>query len=183
MVQITKAMRNPVRQRAATTLLAQSLGAQKNFEAALTHASSALELTKKLKFERLIPVDLYNVGLFKLMLGQEQEAVAMFKEARKTSNPTEAGFQKELLFNMGQALIRIGEKGEAEEVLRAAVGPCAAAKDWRKVVAATKALATFEEERGSNDAAKSLLEKALEAATAGNLKDERKGIRRRIEAL
>ena len=96
--QIAAQLNNPVRLRAASALLAQSHAALKNFEAALQAATRTLELTQKLKFNRLEAIDLYNVGLFNLMLKRPTEAVSLFRQAKDKMDATEPGFQKELLF-------------------------------------------------------------------------------------
>jgi len=181
--QIAGALRNPVRERTATALLAQAHASLKNFEAALQQATRTLELTRELKFTRLEPVDLYNMGFFNLMLGRATEAVSLFRQSRAGADAAEPGFNKELLFNMGNALLQIGEKGQAEETLKASLEPATAAKDWRKVMAANQQLATLAEERGENDRARALLEAALRAADAGQFKEERKPIRRKLESL
>jgi len=181
--QIAGALRNPVRERTATALLAQAHAALKNYEAALQHATRTLELTRELKFTRLEPVDLYNMGFFTLMLGRATEAVSLFRQARDGAATAEPGFLKELLFNMGNALLQIGEKSQAEETLKASLEPSTATKDWRKVMAANQQLATLAEERGEIDRARALLEAALKAAETGNLKEERKPIRRKLDAL
>lgn len=181
--QIAAQLNNPVRLRAATALLGQAQAALKNFEAALQAANQTLELSQQLKFERLIPVDMYNVGLFNLMLKRPTEAVSLFRQARQRMDATDPGFQKELLFNLGGALAAIGEKGEAEETFEACLGPATQAKDWRKLTAIHQQLGIFEEERGDLHAARGHLQQALKAAETGNLKEERKGIRRKLETL
>lgn len=180
---IAKAVQNPVRERAAHALLAQAHGALKNFEAALGAAQRTFELTRTLKFERMVPFDLYNVGLFTLLLGKPTEAVTLLRQARQVADGTDANFQKELLFNLGNALLQIGERAGGEEALKSSLKHAEQAKDWRKVVAASETLADLESGRGNAANARTHLERALRAVDKGDLKDMRKGLRRKLEAL
>lgn len=182
-VQIARSLQNPVRERGASALLSQAQGALKNHEAALTAAQRTLELTRALKFTKFEPIDLYNVGFFQLLLGRANEAVVLFRQARTTADSNDSSFMKELLFNLGAAQMQIGEKSGAEEALKAALPHANKSSDWRKVVAASEQLAALATERGNNNAAKALLEQALKAADRGDLKDARKGLRRKLDAL
>ena len=182
-VQITQALKNPVRERAATSLLAQAHAALRNWEAALQHGNRTLELTRTLKFNQLIAIDIYNIGFFNLMMGRATEAVTLFKQARSQADATNAGFQKELLFNLGSALKQIGETGQAEQVLGEAIPAANAAKDWRKAMVANEMLADLSQDRGDGDGARRFLGAALEAAEKGAFKEERKGLRRKLDQL
>ena len=84
---------------------------------------------------------------------------------------------------MAGALLAIGEKGQAEDLYKQAVGPATESKDWRKVVAANQQLATISEEKGDTGAARGFLQAALQGAEQGGLKEERKGIRRKLDQL
>jgi len=129
-------------------------------------------------------VDLYNIGLFNMMLGRPSEALTHFEEARSTVNGgANAAFMKELLFNMGTTQIQAGDKEVGAETLRAALEPATSSKDWRKVVGVNTQLASLEAAKGNADEAKALLTLALKAAETGNLKDERKGIKKKLKSL
>lgn len=182
-VQIAAQLKDPVKQRAASALLAQSHSALRNYEAALQHATATLELTRQLKFTRLEAVDKYNIGFFNLMLGRHTEAVSLLRQARKEADATDPNFQKELLYNLGQALVNIGEKGQAEEALNSSLAPSKATKDWRKFVAASEQLADMLEAKGDKTKAKALLSSALQAAEEAGMKEERKGLRRKLDQL
>jgi tetratricopeptide (TPR) repeat protein len=182
-VQIAQALRNPPRERAATSLLAQARASLKQFEGAIQAAKRTLELTQTLKFTRLEPVDIYNLGLFNLMQGNATEAVSLFRQSREKADVSNAGFMKELLFNMGQALVQIGERTAGEQTLREALPAAQQAKDWRKLTAGNQLLAQLASQRGDSGAARKLLQSALQAAEKGNLKEERKAIRRAIDSL
>jgi tetratricopeptide (TPR) repeat protein len=182
-VQIAQALRNPPRERAATSLLAQARASLKQFEGAIQAAKRTLELTQTLKFTRLEPVDIYNLGLFNLMQGNATEAVSLFRQSREKADVSNAGFMKELLFNMGQALVQIGERTAGEQTLREALPAAQQAKDWRKLTAGNQLLAQLASQRGDSGAARKLLQSAPQAAEKGNLKEERKTIRRAIDSL
>jgi tetratricopeptide (TPR) repeat protein len=182
-VQISQALRNPVRERAATSLLAQARAALKQFEGAIQAAQRTLELTQSLKFTRLEAVDQYNLGLFHLMQGNVTEAVSIFRQSREKADASNAGFMKELLFNMGQALLQIGERSAGEQTLTEALGAAQQAKDWRKVTGAHQVLANLAAQRGDNGSAKQHLQSALQSAEKAGLKEERKAIRKAIDSL
>jgi len=176
-------LRNPVRERAATALLAQAQAALKNFEAAIQAGSRVLQLTRELKFTRLEAVDLYNLAFFNLQVGHATEAVSLFRQARKGADATDANFQKELLFHLGVALVQIGERGEAERALSAALKPSNDAKDWRKVLEINKTLSDLAVARNDRKAARAFLETAVKAAEASDQKEERKALVRKLKQI
>ena len=180
---IAASMKNQVRERSATALLAQALAGLKRWEEALKSATRSLELTRELNFKRLESIDLYNMGFFNLMLGNDSEAVSLFRESRTGSDNRDAGFQKELLFNMGTALARSGDENGAQEACEAVLEPAKVAKDWRKVMEANSWLAEQQLRGGDTSAAKALLQNAVTAAETGDLREERKGLRRKLEGL
>ncbi len=181
--QIAQQIKDPVKERAAAALLGQAHASLKNFEAAMQFGERALQLTRALKFSQLEPIDLYNLGFFNLMLGRSKEAVSLFRQSRKGADAANPAFQKELLYNLGTALMKENEVQEAEDAFKAAINPAIQVKDWRKLVGARQQLADIAGQRGDTDTARALLYKAMEAAEQGNLKDERKAIKKRIDAL
>ncbi len=181
---IARGLNNKVRERAAAQLLAQAHGAQRNFESALKWANHTLGLTHELKFQRLAPIDTYQVGFFQLMLDRPSEALALFKQARANANlQQDPGFAKELLFNTGIAARRIGENGQAIEAFSAALPAAQAAKDGRRVMGANEALGDLAAEAGDKAKATAHFQAALKVADDNNLKEERKKLRRKIERL
>jgi hypothetical protein len=72
---------------------------------------------------------------------------------------------------------------EAEDAFKAAINPATQVKDWRKLSGAQQQLAGIAGKRGDTDIARALLYKAMEAAEQGDLKDERKNIKKKIDAL
>lgn len=181
---IAQALQNAARQRAATALLAQAHASLKNFEAALSWAKATQELSGKLGYQSLVPVDTFNVGLFTLMLNRPTEALKLFKEARKAANlQQDAVFSKELLFNLGVAAARVGERGTAKEAFNAAIPFARQAKDTTKLFAAYQNLGTVLASEGNKDAARKALTEAHKLAEANGMKDERRAVRKQLEEL
>jgi len=182
-VAIAQGLRNPVRERAAVSMLAQAQSAQKNHEAALSSAQRCLEITEQLELKQFVAVDTYNMGLFSLMAGKTNEAVALLRKAKAAMNPNDAMLGKELNFNLGGALKSIGELAAAAEAFEACLGPAAQARDSRKLVVARAELGDIAAKQGDTAKAKLLLQAALEEAESAQLKEERKQIKRKLEAL
>jgi len=180
---IAAQLQNAPRERAACALLGQAQAGVGNFEAALAASNRALELTRGLKFEKFEPFDLFNCALFNLQLKRPTEAVSLFRQARQKANVSDQRFMKELQFNMGMALVQIGQRGEGAESLRGCIDPATQARDWNKVVVANRTLADIEHTGGDLSAARRHLEGALKAAEAGGMKEERKQIRRQLDTL
>ncbi len=181
--QIAQSLGNQIRERSAVALLSQAQARSKNFEAALQMANRTLQLTQELKFERLLPMDIYNVAYYQLMLGRATEALSLFNRAKERAPTDDANFLRELHFHTGLASMRIGEKGNATASLREALKYGNATKAWPRVLAAAEHLADLDIERGDKDSAGRHLQEAMKAAEAGNLKEERKGIRRKLDEL
>jgi len=182
-VQIAQSLRQPARERSATALLSQAKAAQKQFKDAIKAAERTLQLTRSMKFTRLEAVDLYNLGLFNFLGGNASEAVKIFRESEDKVDAENVGLRKELLFNMGHALVKTGDKSAAEDTLKQSLQPSTQAQDWRKVVAANRQLAGLAADRGERSAARDLLQTALNVANNRGLKDESKGIRKQLETL
>ncbi len=176
-------MQNAPQERSACALLAQAQSGVGNFEAALAAGSRALELTRALNFSQFEPFDLFNVALFNLRLKRPTEAVSLFRQAREKANVSDQRFMKELQFNMGMAMVQIGQRSEGAEALRASIPPSTQSRDWAKVVAANRTLSDIENAAGNGTAARRHLESAIKAAEAGGMKDLRKQLRRQLETL
>ena len=140
-------------------------------------------LHQSLKFTQLESIDLYNLGFFNLMLGKSKEAVELFQASRKGADASNPAFQKELLYNLGTALMKEDDLAAAEGVFQEAVNPATQTKDWRKLASTQQQLAGIAGKRGDTDAARAALYKAMDAAEQGDLKDERKAIERKIQTL
>ncbi len=183
-VGIAKALRNPLRERNATELLAQAEGQLRNFTVALQHANRTFELSKALKLDQAMPVDLYNLGFFHFALQKPSEALAFFRQAAQTINGNAAHpVAKELFYFMGMAALQAGNLDDAKNSLRNGLKPAQQAKDWRRMVSALDTLATIEEKQGNAASAKKLLADAIAFAEKGDLKEERRTLRRRLDGL
>ncbi len=182
-VAIAQGLRNPVRERAAVSMLAQAQSAQKNHEAAMASAQRCLQITEQLQLKQFVPVDTYNLGLFSLMAGKANEAVALLRKAKAAMNPNDMMLAKELNFNLGGALKSIGELTAAAEAFEACLGPAAQARDARKLVVARAELGDIAVKQGDTAKAKRFLQAAMEEAERAQLKEERKQIKRKLEAL
>ncbi len=180
--QLANQMQNPVRERSAAALLAQAQGQLRNFEAALQFANRTLQLTQTLKFDKFLPVDIYNVGYYNLALGRNTEAASLFGKARERSGGMDVRFLKDLTFNSGVAFAKIGERANAENAFGEALGHAKASKDIKRFVEASESLAGLVAGR-DKPAATRILNEALAAADQGGLKEERKGLRRKLEEL
>ncbi len=177
-------VKNPVVERASCDMLAKAHANTRQFEAALTAASRALQITQKMQWAKLEPMDLYNVGLFNLMLGRHSEAAAIFTDAKgKLPGNANPNFEKEILFNLGMARLQIGEISAAEQNIRAAMPKASALKDWDKVLVGHKQLAVIAQRNGNIDQAKKELEAAQLVAEQTNRPEERKAIKDLIRDL
>lgn len=94
----------------------------------------------------------------------------------------DARFLKDLTFNSGVAFAKIGERASAENAFGEALGHAKASKDLKRFVEASESLAGLVAGRDKSAAAR-LLNEALAAADQGGLKEERKGLRRKLEEL
>ena len=182
--QLANQLKAPVQERAACALLAQAHGAQKNFEAALQFATRTLQLSQQLKFEQVMAADFYSVGLFNLLQNKPSEAVAFFKQASsRVASGGNPGFLKELYFNMGQALLQIGEKGAAEQSLQNAIKPAVEAKDVQKSRIAYQQLGDLAHARNEISKSSEMYNNALRIAKESNDKEAQKDIKRRMKDL
>ena len=181
--QIAQALQDPAKERGAVALLGQAQATLKNFELAVKYGERALQLTRALKFTQLEPIDLYNLGFFNLMLGKSKEAVELLQESRKGADASNPAFQKELLYNLGTALMQADDLVAAEEVFQATLTPATQTKDWRRLASTQQQLAGIAGKRGDTDAARAALYKAMEAAEEGKLDKERKAIEKQIKSL
>lgn len=181
--QIAQALQNPARERGAAQLLAQTHGRLRNYEAALQMANRTLQLTQELKYERLVAADIYAVAYYQYMLNRPTEALSLFAKAKERAPADDVGFLRELHFHTGLASLKIGETANAAGSLREALKHATTTKAWGRVMNAAEALADIEMARGDKDAAARHLQEALKAAETGNHREERKGIRKKLEEL
>jgi tetratricopeptide (TPR) repeat protein len=181
---IARSLRNAVRERQASELLAQAEAALRHFDKALPLALRTLELTKALKFDQALPIDLYNAGFFYFVSNKPNEALSYFRQAEdRIAQLGKHPVVKELLYFKGMAHLQAGQIDDAKKSLQAAIKPLQDAKDHRKMVSTLEQLAGIEEKQGDPATAKKLLNDALGLAQQADLKEERKNIRKRLDAL
>ncbi|MCB9684316.1 MAG: hypothetical protein H6735_04660 [Alphaproteobacteria bacterium] len=181
---IARALRNPMRERQATELLAQAEGALRHFDKALPLALRTLELTKALKFDQALPVDLYNVGFFYFVQNKPIEALTYFRQSEERVGALgQHPIVKELAYFKGMAHLQAGEIDQAKRTLANGLRLFQEAKDWRRMCSALEHLAGIEQRAGQVDVAKKLLSDAIGFAQQGDLKEERKNLRKKLEAL
>jgi tetratricopeptide (TPR) repeat protein len=181
---IARSLRNPVRERQAAELLAQAEASLRHFDKALPLALRTLELTKALKFDQALPIDLYNAGFFYFVSNKPTEALSYFRQAEdRVAQLGKHPVVKELFYFKGMAHLQAGQIDDAKKSLQAAIKPLQDAKDHRKMVSTLEQLAGIEEKQGDPATAKKLLNDALGLAQQADLKEERKNIRKRLDAL
>ena len=180
--QIAQSLQNHQRERATVALLAQVRGMLHQYEGALQMAQRSLQLTQELKLERFVPMDVFNVAFFQLQLGRNTEAHALLGKARAmVSDSDDANFRRELHLQFGVAALRIGEQQQAIDGYGKAVTLAQATKAWPRLIEAAEALADLHVLRGQKPEAAKLLTQALQACEAGNLREERKGLQRKLK--
>ncbi|MEQ1502681.1 MAG: tetratricopeptide repeat protein [Myxococcota bacterium] len=183
-LQIARALRNPVRERQACELLAQAEAALRRFDKALPLALRTLELSKSLRFEHALPIDLYNVGFFYFVTNKPTEALSYFKQSEdRVAALGKHPVVKELYYFKGMAHLQSGQLDEAKRTLQFGLKHIQEAKDWRKMCSALEQLATIEERAGNLEVAKKLLNDAVLFAQQGDLREERKNLRKKLDAM
>ena len=181
--QIAQGIRAPAQERTACAMLAQAHASLQNFEAALGVAQRALQISTTLKFQKLIPADLYNVGLFQLMLKKPSEAVAILKQARQLADATNVPFMKELLFHLAQAQLQIGERSVAEQTLAAVMKPIQATQDGGRALIVYQQMGELAIARNDISRAKQMYNQALNVAKQVKNKEAQKALKERLKDL
>lgn len=181
---IARALRNPVRERQACELLAQAEAALRHFDKALPLALRTLELSKSLKFEHALPIDLYNVGFFYFVTNKPTEALSYFKQSEdRIAALGKHPVVKELYYFKGMAHLQAGQPDDAKRTLAGGLRHIQEAKDWRKMCSALEQLSGIEERSGNMELAKKLLGDAIKFAQEGDLREERKNLKKKLDAL
>jgi len=181
---IAQQLRNPNRERTACELLAQAEGAMKNFDRALPLAKRVLQLSQQLKLTHALPIDLYNLGFFHFVTKQPTEALAFFNQAEQGADGLgQHPVVKELYYFKGLAHLQTGDAAAAKTSLTKGIAYAETAQDWRKLCSSLENIAAIEQADGDIPAAKDALVRAIEFAKKAKLKDERKGLRKKLDAL
>lgn len=183
-LQIARSLQSPIRERGTCELLAQAEGALGNPEAATGYAARTLELSKALRFEQVIPLDLYNLGYFHFANKKPSEALTFFRQAEeRVGQLGEHPVVKELYHFMGLSYLSINQLEEAKNALRKGLRPAQKAKDWTKMVVSLDALANIEHRQGRPQVASKLLTDAMGFAKKGNLREARKDLKKKLDRL
>lgn len=182
--QIARQQRNAARERSACELLAQAEGGLRNFDAALQAANRTLQLTRALKFDQLLPIDLYNLGFFHFAKQKPTEALTFFTEAEKGA----AGLGnhpvvKELYYFKGLAEFQTNNLAAAKTTLNKALPLAQKVNDVNKVISTHDTLAQIAQKSGETANAKQHWTTAIDLAGQANLKDARRTLRKKLEAL
>lgn len=183
-LQIARSLRNPQRERQACELLAQAEGGLGNHDKALPLAARTLELSQALKLEQSLPIDFYNVGFFHLLNKAPVEALTFFKSAEeRVGQLGKHPLVKELYYYKGVAHLQAGQSADAKTSLTKGLDLLQDAKDWKKACSTLEHLSDLEKNDGNADAAKAHLTNALQVAQQANLRDQRKSIKKKLDAF
>jgi len=181
--QIAQGIGAKAQERVVCAMRAQALASQQNFEAALTSAQRAFQISNELKDRNALPADLYNVGLFQLMLQRPSEAIAFLKEARRLANTANAGFMKEVLFHLGQAQYQLGERSSAAETLQEALRPTQETRDANRALAIYQVLGKIARDNNDVNRAETMYNNALTIAKQVQNKEAQKVLKEQIKNL
>lgn len=183
--QIARSMRNLQRERASLELLSQAEGSLRHFDAAIQAATRTLQLTQQLQLEQALPVDLYNLGFFHFAAGRGKEALVFLTQAEQRVGALgQHPLVKELYYFKGMAHLQQGQDGDARTSLEKALPLTEQLKDWGKLTSTLEQLAGLAEKSGDKATARTHLTRAVElAGQHDQLKEARKGLRRKLEAL
>ena len=172
------------RERATAELLAQAEGALRNFDQSLQLAQRCLQITQQTNTTHNLGVDLYHVGFFHLTQNQGKEAVPFFdKAAEQLTQQAGHPLLKDLHYYAGLAHLQAGGAATAKGHLDKALPLLKASGEARKLASVFDQLGAIAQAGGDKGAAKQYLTQALEVCTQAGLKDERRQINKRLEAL
>lgn len=123
-LEMSRALRSPVRERAAARLLCQAESARNDGEAAYAMAKHALELSREIGAgEKDEYVDLYHAGLFAVMSGRVDEAGDWLAAAKPGAEAAgDLNLVPEILFNLGQIKLSTRDFGPARAHMEEALG-------------------------------------------------------------
>ena len=181
---IAQSLKSPVRERATCELLGQVEGRLKNYDDAVRLATRALELSRQLRFEQVIPIDLYNLGFFHYASQKPAEALTFFRQsAERIGELGDHPIVKELYYFQGLAYLANRQLDEAKDSLRKCLRPAQQRKDWPKMITALDALAGIEVNQGHPQVAQKLLTDAIGFAKKANNREARKDLKKKLDRL
>jgi tetratricopeptide (TPR) repeat protein len=184
-LKISVSLKNAMRERATTELLAQCLGALGEHERALVLAQRTLQLTQQLKMENRLPLDLYNLGFFLFLNKKPAEALGVLGQANERIGGVPEGhpMRRDLAYYMGLAQLQTGDAHSAVASLRGALALVDTTQEPTRTVAVKDALGTALAQSGDKVGAKNHLEEALAGAKASKLDDQAKAIEGKLAQL
>lgn len=184
-LKIAVGLKNPMRERATTELLAQCLGALGEHERALVLAQRTLQLTQQLKMENRLPLDLYNLGFFLFLNKKPAEALGVLNQANDRIGGVPEGhpMRRDLAYYMGLAQLQTGDAHSAVESLRGALALVNTEQEPNRTVAVKDALGTALAQSGDKVGARNHLEEALAGAKANKLDEQAKAIEGKLNQL
>lgn len=183
-LEMSRALRSPVRERAAARLLCQAEAARSDGEAAYAMAKHALELTRELgRGPAEEYVDLYHCGLFAVMAGRADEAADWLAAAKPGAEKAgDEGLVPEILFNLGQLKLAgkdfDGARGQLEEALSLVRQRNDKAREMRILEHLGVALSAG----GDHSGAMKRFQEAMDRAIGPQAKEYRKALRKRLQA-
>jgi tetratricopeptide (TPR) repeat protein len=181
---ISRGVRSPGHERRTSELLAQAEAGLREWDKAIPHSLRALELTRLLKLENSIPIDLFTVGLLYSRAGKPAEALPYFNQsAERVGILGPHPVVRELHFHKGRAHLEVGQLPEAKRHLEAAAQLQQDTKEWRGLCSSLEGLAEVEQRSANPAGAKAYLERAVEAAGQADLREERKNLKKKLDAL
>jgi len=183
-LEMSRALRSPVRERAASRLLCQAEAARGDGEAAYAMAKHALDLTRELgKGEKEEYVDLYHAGLFAVMSGRPEEALDWLQAARPgAENAGDTNLVPEILFNLGQLKLSTKDFGGARANMEEALGLVRQKGDKVRELRILEHLGVAQSAAGDHDGAMKRYQEAIEKAIGPQAKEFRKNLRKRMQA-
>ena len=182
-LEMSRALRSPVRERAAARLLCQAEASRSDGEAAYAMAKHALELTRELgRGPEEEYVDLYHCGLFAVMAGRSDEAVDWLAAAKPGAEKAgDVGLVPEILFNLGQLKLAGQDFDGARGQLEEALSLVRQRKDKAREMRILEHLGVALSAGGDHAGAMKRFQEAMDRAIGPQAKEYRKALRKRLQ--
>lgn len=182
-LEMSRALRSPVRERAAARLLCQAEAARQDGEAAYAMAKHALELTRELgRGAQEEYVDLYHCGLFAVMAGRAEEAADWLAAAKPGAEKAgDLGLVPEILFNLGQLKLSTKDFDGARGQLEQALALVRQRNDKPRELRILEHLGVALSAGGDHEGAIKRFQEAIGKAVGPQAKDYRKALRKRLQ--
>jgi len=183
-LEMSRALRSPVRERAAARLLCQAEAARNDGEAAYAMAKHALELTRELgRGPKEEYVDLYHCGLFAVMAGRADEATDWLTAAKPGAEKAgDEGLVPEILFNLGQLKLAKKDFDGARGQLEQALSLVRQRSDKPREMRILEHLGVALSAGGDHAGAMKRFKEAMDKAIGPQAKEYRKSLRKRLQA-